>query len=616
MAGEQQFTPETAKAVVGVVARPEVAVTGTTTADQILEAARARHLTGQSEDSLKVISGEVVPYTEKDVNRVLLWNLSSERDATTGEKINPTNPNEDKRFSDSRVLTESVRKFIENGSIDPTLRTPLIRFLERNSPAVADVIADMRAAGGNVDAFVEGLMKTPGFRENLRQLFIERLNPTKRLGQEATVKQLELEIANLRAQLGIEVTQAQVDAARSDLDTKKAALIHLSAKMIQLEAKTARYQELTNEMSEIKSDLRKYEGVGKPLAKERADLLVEKSALYPDNDMDRIIAIDKRVREIDKNSNYLNYSSRKAEVDEHTSLMGEIAALKTTLDPIQQEINKSKEQLDALLERQKSNITPQKKAEIEAQIKKKTGELADAKTLLEAEMMKFYQEVTHMPADAMEKHLNDTFGKLKTMWKEEATKQAEKDSTEQGKLAASGVDKLTAWWKTKAKRGKFEYYKGDKAEIEDVLKEAFKPGGADNLVKFFEGQTDANLKAAIPELTDGEITAVRAKFKDDAEFRKVQGEGLAKQALADYFVAGGRLSGDLVKSLASSDFGRSLLTEARTKADQMLQVYKDQFGKDVLDKGTTRFAEFLKKSWWMWGIGILVIFLILAMANK
>lgn len=232
MAGEQQFTPETAKAVVGVVARPEVAVTGTTTADQILEAARARHLTGQSEDSLKVISGEVVPYTEKDVNRVLLWNLSSERDATTGEKINPTNPNEDKRFSDSRVLTESVRKFIENGSIDPTLRTPLIRFLERNSPAVADVIADMRAAGGNVDAFVEGLMKTPGFRENLRQLFIERLNPTKRLGQEATVKQLELEIANLRAQLGIEVTQAQVDAARSDLDTKKAALIHLSAKMI------------------------------------------------------------------------------------------------------------------------------------------------------------------------------------------------------------------------------------------------------------------------------------------------------------------------------------------------------------------------------------------------
>lgn len=614
MAGEQQFTPEAAKAVVGVVANPEVAVTGTTTADLILEASRTRHLTGQSEESLKVISGEVVPYTEKDVQRVLMWNLSSERDATTGEKKTPTNPNEDQRFRDSKLLTESARKFIENGSIDATLRTPLIRFLERNSPAVADVIAEMRTAGGNVDDFVDGLMKTPGFRENLRQLFIERLNPTRRLAQESTVKQLELDIANLRAQLGTEITQAQIDAARSDLDAKKAALLPHSAEMIQLEAKTARYQELTSEMSEIKRELRKFKGVGEPLATERTSLLTEKAALDPTADAARISAIDRRVGEIDKNSNYLNYSSRKAEVDEHTALVGEIAALKTTLDPIQQEINKSKEQLDILLERQKSNISPQKKAEIEAQIKKKTGELADAKTLLEAEMMKFYQEVTHMPADAMEKHLNDTFGKLKNIWKEEATKQAEKDTTEQGKLAATGIDKLTAWWKTKGKRGKFEYYKGDKGKIEDVLKEAFKPGGADNLVKFFEGQSDAALKAAIPELTDGEIAAVRSKFTNDAEFRKVQGESLAKQALADYFVAGGRLSGDLVKSLASSDFGRSLLTEARTKADQMLQVYKDQFGKGVLDKGT-RFAEFLKKSWWMWGIGILVLFLILTLTK-
>ena len=61
------------------MAHPEVAVTGTTAADRILEAARGKHLAGQSEDSLKVISGEVVPYTEKDVERVLLWNLSSER---------------------------------------------------------------------------------------------------------------------------------------------------------------------------------------------------------------------------------------------------------------------------------------------------------------------------------------------------------------------------------------------------------------------------------------------------------------------------------------------------------------------------------------------------------
>ena len=127
---EAQFTPEVARQAVGVAANPEAVIAGT--ANPILEAARVRYSAGQAEDSLKVISGEIVPYTEKDVERVLLWNLSSERDATTGEKKNPTNTNEDQRSRDSKALVESARKFIESGHIDRTLRDPLINFLTRN----------------------------------------------------------------------------------------------------------------------------------------------------------------------------------------------------------------------------------------------------------------------------------------------------------------------------------------------------------------------------------------------------------------------------------------------------------------------------------------------------
>lgn len=605
---EAQFTPEVAKQAVAVVANPEAAITGTS--NPILDAARVRYSAGQSEDSLKVISGEVVPYTEKDVERVLLWNLSSERDPATGEKKNPTNANEDQRFRDSKMLAESARKFIENGHIDATLRTPLINFLTRNSPAVADIIAGIQAAGANVDNFVDGLMKTPGFRENLRTLFIERLNPTKRLTQEQAVKNLELDIANLQAQLGIEVTQAQIDAARTELDIAKAALTPHTGELLQLQSKTVRYQELTNEMSEIKREMRKYEGQGKPLETQRNTLLTEKGTLNPTvpADATRIAAIDAEIKNIEKNQAYANYTTRKAEIAEHTGLTSEIATLQIALEPFQHEITKKQDSLNALLEKQKSNITPQKKAELEAQINKKKGDLADARTLLEAEMIKFYQEVTHMGQDAMEKHLNGAFSKVKAMWKEEADKQATKDTTEEGKRAALAIDKVTNLWKTKTTKGGLTFYKPDKNKAKTILDEAFKAGGGENIAVYLETKTATDLG-----ITPEEHAALKEKLKDP-EFRKAQSEGLAKQALADYLIAGGRMNGDLVKSLATTDFGKALLTEARAKADTAMQQYKDQFGKGVLDGGT-KFSEFVKGNWWKFGIGIIILLILLGIIS-
>lgn len=602
---EAQFTPEVAKTIVGVVAHPEAPITGTTNADLILKATADRQLAGQSEEGLKVLSGEVVPYTQKDVERVLLWNSSSERDATTGEKINPTNTNEKQRLKNSKALAESARQFIENGTIDTTLRDPLINFLTRNSPAVADVIAGMRIAGADVNAFVDGLMKTPGFRENLRTLFIERLNPTKRLAQEETVKQLELDIKNFEAQLGTEVTQAQIDAARNDLDTAETTLESHPTELLQFKSKSARYQKLTNEMSEMEALVRKHEGLGKQFEQQRADLLTKRGGLNATTDAAKIAQIDEEIKKIESKPDYANYVENRNKIAEHTTLEGEIANLQTALGPLQKEITRKQEYLNTLLEKQKSNITPQKKAELEAQINKKRGDLADAKTLLEAEMIKFYQEVTHMPADAMEKHLNEAFSKVKEMWKEEAAKQAAKDTTEEGKLAGLAIDKAQKkLCQTSITKDGLTFYKPDKNKAKTLLNEAFKVGGAENVAVYLETQTNTALG-----LTVAEHAALKEKLKDP-EFRKAQSEGLAKQALADYLIAGGRLNGDLVKNLATTDFGNALLTDARTKADTAIQQYKDKFGKGVLDKGT-RFGEFLKGNWWKFGIGIIALLILL-----
>lgn len=602
---EAQFTPEVAKQMVGVVANPEATIAGT--ANPVLDVARVRYSAGQAEDSLKVISGEVVPYTQKDVERVLLWNLSSERDATTGEKKAPADPNETQRFTDSKQLVESAREFIETGVIDSTLRMPIVNFLARNSPAVGDIIRAMTSTT-DINAFVDGLMKTPGFRENLRTLFIERLNPTKRLSQESAVKNLELDIANLQAQLGIEVNQAQIDAARTELDTAKAALTPHTAELLQLQSKTVRYQELTNEMSEIKREMRKYEGQGKPLETQRSALLTERGTLNATADAARITVIDAEIKNIEKNQAYANYTTRKAEIAEHTGLTSEIATLQISLEPFQHEITKKQDSLNALLEKQKSNITPQKKAELEAQINKKKGDLADAKTLLEAEMIKFYREVTHMPVDAMEKHLNGAFSKIKEMWKEEAAKQAAKDTTEEGKKAALAVDKVTNLWKTKTTKGGLTFYKPDRNKAKTILDEAFKAGGGENIAVYLESKTAAELG-----ITAEEHTALKEKLKNP-DFRKAQSEGLAKQALADYLIAGGRMNGDLVKSLATTDFGKALLTDARAKADTAMQQYKDQFGKGVLDGGT-KFSEFVKGNWWKFGIGIIALLILLGIIS-
>lgn len=607
MVGETQFTPEAAKQALNIVHSPDTAISGT--ANPVLEAAQKKFAAGQVEDSLKVLSGEVVPYTDKDVERVLIRNLSTKRNSTTQEKEAPTSGNEKTRFDDSKKETTVVIKFLEQKIADPAFITKMRTSMQGSGP-YSDIL---NAMGDDTtrDAYVADFMKTPGFRENLRQIFITNYDLNKKLNSEGTVSGLELEIAKLSAQLGTEVTETQIDDAKSDVNTAETNLESHPTEILQFRTKSKRYQELTDKMSKIKETHDNSEGLGIQFEKQRTDLLTERAGLdlTTPGGTTRQAQIDAEVKKIESKSDYANYTKSKKEIAEHSTLETEIAGLQTTLGPLQKQLASKQEYLTSLLEKQKTNITPQKKAEIDADIMSKKGQLADAKATLEAEMIKFSRDVTHMGEDAMEKYVNGALSNLKNIWKEEATSQAAKDTTEEGKLAGLAIEKAyNKLCKTSTKKGELTFFKPDKSKSKILLDEALKAGGGENIAVYLETKTPVELG-----ITAEEHTALKEKLKDP-DFRKVQSEGLAKQALADYLIAGGRLNGELVESIATSDFGKALISEGRAKAEAASQQKKDLIGKGVLDK-STRFGEYLKGNWWKYGIGIIALLILLGIIS-
>ena len=363
---EAQFTPEVARGLVGVAANPEAPIAGTTTADLILKATAERHSTGQSEEALKIIAKEALPHKKEDVDKVVIWNLSSERDATTKAKKTPTDADEIRRVNDSKTEDNAVRNLVENGVIDAGFRDKLTAYLEMNAPMVSDVIQNIRTTGGDVNAFVEGLMKMPGFKSKAMELHTQRLDPNKRLTQETRVQDLQVEIDKLTAKLASQVTQVEIDTARTDLETAETALESHPADLLQYKAKSTRYQELTNEMPEIKKTLKKHEGLGKQFEQQKADLLTERGGLDPVTGATRIAQIDAEIKKIESKPDYANYTNSKNEIAEHVTLETEIAGLQTTLGPLQKDVTKKQEILTALQEKQKTNSSPKEKAAIEA----------------------------------------------------------------------------------------------------------------------------------------------------------------------------------------------------------------------------------------------------------
>jgi len=115
--------------------------------------------------------------------------------------------------------------------------------------------------------------------------------------QEQTVKNLELDIANLAAQLGDEITQAQVDTARTDLDTAKQQLTPHTAELIQLQVKSKRLQDLTDEIKSTKEIFTKKQGSRQCFRSWQNDLLTQRTALDAATQQDQIDVIDLKIKE-------------------------------------------------------------------------------------------------------------------------------------------------------------------------------------------------------------------------------------------------------------------------------------------------------------------------------
>lgn len=600
--GEPQLTRQGAEQLVGLGFGANF---GQANIAPEIQASARQFRAGNTEISLKILKQDILPFSQKDVQRVLISRLSTERDKD-GKKINPINTNENRRLNESLFITEQVRAFVETGTITPRLRTILSGYLIDNSTVFRDAIAHSNDPSSIIDSF----LNDPAYKDQLRQIFNDRLDPNKKSTQEDTVRTLKSEISVLEGQLIGEVTQAQLKLAQDAVDQANLKMAGLQAKILELNTKSDQFQELTTMLPSIKTEMLRLQPTVNQLLMKMQGFNTELKSLDPSdqNDANRIQQINVEMTSINNDKNYKAYVQRASIVNSHKELAVEITDLQKDITPAQQELDRAKQDLTDLLARAKMTLTPDKKAEIEAKIRLKKEQLADAEDALEAEMIKFFRDVIHIPQDAAEAYVNTAFTRLKGAWQEEAGKKANKDETDQSRLAQIAVDKLSNLWKLDKTEKGITLKKADRGRSLNFLKDVFKPGGVDNIELKIASITDADFSSL--GLSPQEITALRAKWADP-EFKRTQSDALAKQAMADYFLTGGRMSKDMVMALATSDWGKTLLDGARIQANNIVTTVKTQINKDVLNTidelRTHKSIDFVAKHWWKFGIAILLL---------
>ncbi len=594
-------------------------ITATPPTDAAIKAAGEQHRAGNYEAALKMIKGDLLPYSEQDVKKSLINHLSTDR-GPDGRKVSPTDVNERRRYTESESVAQDVRKFVEQNVVTPQFRAMLRSSLVSNCPAIRDIVMNSGTPTTAIDAIVDTMINDPAFKDGLLQLNNPRLDPNKKLTQEDAVRTAQSQLDELKSQLQAEVTPAQIKAAQDAVDAVNLKLATLAPKMLDLQSKAERYQELNDNLPSYKKEIAKLLPSVQPMLNDINTFKASLVGLDPVADAAQIAKINSDIKIIESKPEYKKYMGLESLLAERVQLAKEIADIQKDVTPPQQELERAKQYLKDLQEKQKTAITPQKKAEIESKIKQKEIELADAKDQLEAEMIKFARDITHMPQDAAEAYINAVFGKLKNSYIEEAKKITEKEASDETSLAEIGINKIPNLWKKEVTEKGKPIKVPDKNKALDFLEDVFKPGAQENIAVKLDNMTDTQLTSL--GLSAQEIKAFRAKMKNP-EFRKTQADSLAKQALTDYFLDGGRMSQNMVIAMTTSEWGKTLLDQGRAKANEIIANAKGQLNKNVLgrvdemkqqlDQAKNSSADFIKNNWWKIGIAILILLMILGM---
>jgi hypothetical protein len=115
-------------------------------------------------------------------------------------------------------------------------------------------------------------------------------------------------------------------------------------------------------------------------------------------------------------------------------------------------------------------------------------------------------------------------------------------------------------------------------------------------------------------LSKQEVEAIFAK-KGDREFMKNTGTQLAKKVLADYLLAGGKLSREDIIAMGNTEWVNDLINDGLKIAQEKRSQIEGLVGKDVLKKldemkGGKSNREWLSENWKKIGLAILAILIL------
>jgi hypothetical protein len=576
---------------------------------------------GQADKSLQMLAGDVCPYTKEDVEGVILENLSSQdRDPKTGQKKEPElNTPERTRYNKTQEVADAVRVYLEsNGQqIPPALIDELVVYVS-HMPQYKDILYDQNGQlkQEEAKAIAQTLLSQPQYRRIIHKLFTERLDPKKRLEHINAYEALRREIQALETQiekLPEEVTQEQINKAKEDLEQARQELVKVSGQRTQLEilkANALQDQRNLNRLlllqSELEAqiDLQFMEQLDEDLQGWREMLLVETDPQRKDD-------IQKEIDKIEGDPNYKKflsyynrYKSTKQQIAEIQSRKQQIEDLSQSITQAESNFQQKKQEYEELLRRQASSQTSQERARLETELQRKKLELHDLEAQLIAERIRYASDIIAIPAEAAKQFFNEALGEAAKHYKEEAKKAAEKEGKEEAKKVETLAEKLAR------KRKKGERYLPDKKQARKILTLLMQPDG----VTVFMNEIAKN--PANYGLKPSEVQFIKDKIKaGDTDFIQNTGVSLAKSVLADYLLAGGRLSRDDIIALGNADWVKTLIDDGvKVATDKRAQI-EGLIGKDVLDKLSEIRAghkkiDWLISNWWKFGaviLGILVL---------
>jgi hypothetical protein len=543
----------------------------------LVDKAVKAYQSNQAEKSLQMMAGDVCPYTKEDVEGVILENLSSQdRDPKTGQKKEPKASTPEKaRYDKTQEVTEAMRDYLESGGekIQDVLINELVVYV-KHMPQYRDILYDK---DGNLASeedkvakeIAQKLLRQPQYRRAIHRLFTEKLDPKKRLEHESIVTALEREMKQLEAQI-IDPQKIDTEIAQKKLELgqKNAAIIH-----------DPNYGNYLNLLGQLET------------AQEKLKTFQETYKQVRINNLEQLQQITRDINNEKQEIHNLKRSLNDQQFSNIYQFQQEASSLQALIQSLEQQ-------------KQQAN-TPEQK-QLRAQFQEKLLQLQDAQAQLTAERIRYASDIIAIPAEAAKEFFNEALGEAANHYKEIAAKETEKKGKEEAKKVETLAEKL-------ARKKKGERYLPDKQRARKILTLLMQPDGVTIFMKEIV-QNYANYG-----LTDSDVAVIKDRVVEgDIDFIQNTGVSLAKAVLADYLLAGGRLSRDDIIALGNADWVKTLIDDGIAIATNKRAQIEGHIGKDVLDKLSEiraghKSVDWLMSNWWKLGLGILGILLLLGL---